>query len=70
MTLREMCGLRTEEIARAFLTTPPTIAQRIVRAKARIRDQRIPYAVPERAELPERLSAVLRVVYLRVHGGI
>jgi RNA polymerase sigma-70 factor (ECF subfamily) len=64
MTLRELCGLTTEEIARAFLTTPPTIAQRIVRAKARIRDQRIPYAVPERSELPERSAAVLRVIYL------
>ena len=64
MTLREMCGLTTEEIARAYLTTPPTIAQRIVRAKARIREQRIPYAVPELSELPGRLDAVLRVVYL------
>jgi RNA polymerase sigma-70 factor (ECF subfamily) len=64
MTLRELCGLTTEEVARAFLTTPPTIAQRIVRAKARIRDQRIPYAVPERSELPDRSSAVLRVIYL------
>jgi RNA polymerase sigma-70 factor (ECF subfamily) len=64
MTLRELCGLTTEEIARAWLTTPPTIAQRIVRAKARIRDEHIPYAVPEVSELPGRLDAVLRVVYL------
>ena len=64
MTLREVCGLTTEQIARAFLTTPPTIAQRIVRAKSRIRAERIPYAVPERAELPERLGTVLRVIYL------
>jgi RNA polymerase sigma-70 factor (ECF subfamily) len=64
MTLREVCGLTTEEIARAFLTTPPTVAQRIVRAKARIRADRIPYQVPAPDELPDRLAAVLRVVYL------
>jgi RNA polymerase sigma-70 factor (ECF subfamily) len=64
MTLRELCGLTTEEIARAFLTSPPTVAQRIVRAKAKIREDRIPYEVPGRDRLPERLEAVLRVVYL------
>jgi RNA polymerase sigma-70 factor, ECF subfamily len=64
MTLREMCGLTTEEVARAFLTTPSTVAQRIVRAKAKIRAARIPYKVPEGPELALRSSGVLRVVYL------
>jgi RNA polymerase sigma-70 factor, ECF subfamily len=64
MTLREVCGLTTEEIARAFLTGPPTVAQRIVRAKARIRDGPIPYEVPSPAELPSRLEPALRVIYL------
>jgi RNA polymerase sigma-70 factor (ECF subfamily) len=69
LTLREVCGLTTEEIARAFLSSAPTLAQRIVRAKAKIRDARIPYQVPTPAELPERLDSVLRVVYLVFNQG-
>lgn len=69
LTLREICALTTEEIARAFLATPTTIAQRIVRAKAKIREAGIPYQVPSRDELPERLDSVLRVVYLVFNEG-
>jgi RNA polymerase sigma-70 factor (ECF subfamily) len=69
MTLREVCGLTTEEVARAFLSSPPTVAQRIVRAKAKIRNARIPYEVPSATDLPDRLDVVLRIVYLVFNEG-
>src|SRR5437879_454557 len=69
LTLREVCGLTTEEIAHAFLSAAPTLAQRIVRAKAKIRDARIPYQVPATVEMPPRLDSVLRVIDLVFNDG-
>jgi RNA polymerase sigma-70 factor, ECF subfamily len=69
LTLRELCGLTTEEIARAYLVRPPTIAQRIVRAKQRLRERRIPYEIPEATELPERSAQVMQVIYLVFNEG-
>jgi RNA polymerase sigma-70 factor (ECF subfamily) len=69
LTLREVCGLSTEAIAHSYLTTPATLAQRIVRAKAKIREEKIPYEAPSRKELPERLEAVLHVIYLVYNEG-